>query len=611
MGLSAPDATVAAAKASVTSPAFPASSAANAAAPLAPQPEIQPPQALPRPRGRPRLINAAVDAQLREIMRDRGTRNARMIRERLARPPYSRLLSYEVVRRRVKQLAEEVPSPDPTALSTSFDAEGAGHEQLEEGNGEAEPQTVPTVAERSQSTQERRQKSKKKSSSAQARDLDMLAETVSYVVEPSTPSADDGEVVVEVSGAPKEVGGALQAEETAPGLKRGVEPVETPVKTSKRVKRAEYSEETRAQCVHRHQTDGASYAVIAKELGMPHDSVRAIVRKAKRTGSVSSAPRSGRPRKTSSLVDKVILQAVKNNECCSAKAIQEELDRVFQVKVSSETIRRRVLAHTKQRLLVISGGAESESEKESNAGTERSRDEAPVPVLLPAPDVAGARPEGGSFQQLLHEEEHSTTTSIPGVEAQLTATEAQVVAEASPLSTGVGAQEEQSLSCSLAATQRQKRGGYSLALREQCVTLHAQGHGYRRIGKTLSMPHTTVRAIVEKAQRTGSVLPAPRSGRPRKTDEIVDKVILQAVKTNQKSSARMIQEQLLEVYDVRVSCETIRRRVKDHSRQSLARTGVTTPADATATAEQQQRPMGPEELLAIAVAEPASLPTTC
>ncbi|POM75835.1 Hypothetical protein PHPALM_7005 [Phytophthora palmivora] len=62
------------------------------------------------------------------------------------------------------------------------------------------------------------------------------------------------------------------------------------------------------------------------------------------------------------------------------------------------------------------------------------------------------------------------------------------------------------------------------------------------------MPHTTVRAIVEKAQRTGSVLPAKRSGRPRVTDSIVDKVILQAVKTNEKSSARMIKEQLLAVY---------------------------------------------------------------
>ncbi|RLN80479.1 hypothetical protein BBJ28_00001330 [Nothophytophthora sp. Chile5] len=538
-----------------------------------------------------------------------------MIRERLARPPYSRLLSYEVVRRRVKQLAEEVSSSDPTALSTSFDTEDAGQEQSDEVGGEAELQTVPTVVEPSRSTQKRSQKSKKKSSSAQARDLDMLAETVSYVVEPSPSSADEEGDVVEVSEAPKEVASALPAEETAQGFKRGVELVATPVKTSKRVKRAEYSEETRAHCVHRHQTDGASYAVIARELGMPHDSVRAIVRKAKRTGSVSSAPRSGRPRKTSNLVDKVILQAVKNSECCSAKAIQEELDRVFQVKVSSETIRRRVLAHTKQRLLAISGGA-SESEKEISAGTERSRDEVPVPALLPVPDVAGARPEGGSFQQLLHEGEHSTPASTPGVDSQLTATEVQIVAEASgsgesALSTAVEAQGEQSLSCSLAATQRQKRGGYSLALREQCVTLHVQGHGYRRIGKTLSMPHTTVRAIVEKVQRTGSVLPAPRSGRPRKTDEIVDKVILQAVKTNQKSSARMIQEQLLEVYDVRVSCETIRRRVKDHSRQSLARTGATTPADATATAEQQQRPMDEEELLAIAVAEPASLPTTC
>ena len=67
------------------------------------------------------------------------------------------------------------------------------------------------------------------------------------------------------------------------------------------------------------------------------------------------------------------------------------------------------------------------------------------------------------------------------------------------------------------------------------------------------MCHTTLRAFLDKVERTGSVLPTPRSGRPLKTDQLVDQVILQVVKANDKYSARLIQDQLQRAYNISVS----------------------------------------------------------
>ncbi|GMG16193.1 unnamed protein product [Phytophthora fragariaefolia] len=390
------------------------------------------------------------------------------------------------------------------------------------------------------------------------------------------------------------------------------------VQVPKKKKRAEYSEETRAICVRRH-AEGASYAAISKELGIPHDTVRAIVRKAKRTGSVSSAPRSGRPRKTSGIVDKVILESVKANKQCTAKAIQQELLRVFGIKISPETVRRRVLEHTKQRISMgVSGHLPTvENDKRESASDNMLDASTPPQGRLSITDSSLS--DSVSFQQLLYEEGNSTSDVDQAMDslastrtahyAHTSSSTAQTVSpnveidDTDEVQAAVPSQIEDESS----PPKRQKRSEYSIATREKCVALHAQGRGYRRIGKVLNMPHTTVRAIVEKAQRTGTVLPAKRSGRPRKTNEIVDKVILQAVKANEKSSARIIKEQLLAAYGVRISCETIRRRVKDHSRQCMlaaASAGVSdTFSDGTTTSRQPE-----QELLTMAITGSSSMP---
>lgn len=694
-----------------------------------------------RPKGRPRLINDAVDAMLARIIQEKGTRSARVIQEELAKPPHSTQLSYEVVRRRVKQLIDSIAALPPR----QHDSGGQG-----EGNGEGRGQEAGSGSLREVDQV--------------ARDLDMLAETVRSIVTNATQMMDgddgsDGQVgedggdadgradnsldvsgdagggdpedalqastdiqtsSSEVSGGEQcassnlaaptrsEDAGADDEEQTANGeprrrsgrpraltadmdetiageletdpstttraihaslvaqhpnlevsfetVRRRVHAIRaqrglsssadageqnilaveaeqdelTPVTASeaaatvkpppaspttppppsstRKVKKGEYSPHTRALCVEKHEVGGMSYASIAKELGIPQDSVRAIIRKAKRTGSVQSAPRSGRPRKTSEIVDRVILQAVRANERSSAKAIQENLLKVFNVKVSSETIRRRVLANTRQRLLAISSGddgstytasmrpleddaaaaavasamAGQESDQQAAAASTSHQlvgassepvasptgalvaassgleSESVVPRAEPAPPASPTRMAG--------EKRHLETSETSSPSMQPTTSDTAALS-AGPATTD----PEQQFQPPQLKKKRAKRREYSVELREKCVAMHEQGEGYRRIGQALDMPHTTVRAIVEKVTRTGSVLPAPRSGRPRKTDEIVDRVILEAVRANEKCSARMIQEELQRGFGVRISCETIRRRVKDHSRQSLAR----------------------------------------
>ncbi|KAF4130986.1 hypothetical protein GN958_ATG19836 [Phytophthora infestans] len=593
-----------------TSPSPSWHSSVHGEPPSAPQAEIEAPTET-----RTSFDNRQLrDDILLQFMETHETRDGKVLQEMLSTTPYNVNMSYEVVQRRVtKLLDEERPS---ATTHTIPDNDASTSEETTEHNEKEKPRQNNTDEDADQTdnqVDEKTQATEKQTHEKVAHHLDMLADTVRSIatdvveaeatlltaekdtvntqhntdgnVDDETethcangaspadkPSVDGGNStqtadIASVPASDTIISVDISSTDTANICNDALATKEKSSKrpathegkakpTPKRQKRAEYSVETRALCVRRHQADGASYATISKELGIPHDTVRAIVRKAKRTGSVVSAPRSGRPRKTSGLVDNVILEAVRSNKQCSAKSIQEELLRVYGVKLSPETVRRRVLEHTKLRIQSMSNGATIDTSTvapETATPSSQSR--------LAALDTSLS--DTVSFQHLLNGERQSRAGSKQEASAPDRTLDAEEVPDISTQSS-----EKRS------TNKRKKRAEYSVEKREQCVALHAHGQGYRSIGKTLNMPHTTVRAIVEKAQRTGSVLPAKRSGRPRKTDAIVDKVILQAVKNNERSSARIIKEQLQAAYGVRISCETIRRRVKDHSRQCMTSTSV-------------------------------------
>lgn len=585
---------------------------------------------VPRTRGRPRGIDAQVARWLAQAMQTTQSTNARRLQEHLA-AHHGVQLSYEVVRRRVKELSlqqqspeDEIPSGDTADLAMLADtvreiitqeplvsAAPPAAEPLRNGlvsqptamllntDATVDSSTTPRAG-RPRATNEdmelliRRLLQRHPTITARAlqheilrsQQVELSFETIRRRIREfrqDDPSAE--ETTSSASGQQIQI----QTECFEASTVESSQVEDSPLLTQRRRKKhQEYSTALRECCVRKHEVEGQTYLAIAKELAIPPDTVRAIVRKAKRTGSVATAPRSGRPRKTNELVDNVILQAVKTNQRCTARMIQEDLWTVFNVQVSCETVRRRVKAHAKHRH-ALTGAALANTAAAVN-GTAAVN----APVIAPTVDMIMNTDPVSSLQQTTSDfrpimtqrsqsgDVHDHTCVYYDSNSLSQPCQPPVELALGPASLCDQGDQSQPQE---ATTSSRKRNEYSVSVRERCVALHSEGHGYRRIGQELGMPHTTVRAIVEKMQRTGTVLPAPRSGRPRKTDDIVDKVILQAVKSSEQCSARMIQEVLRSGYDVHVSCETIRRRVRDHSRQQWQQPTSTEVQTRASTAE--------------------------
>lgn len=576
---------------------------------------------VPRTRGRPRGIDAQVASWLVQAMQTTQSTNARQLQEHLA-AHHGVQLSYEVVRRRVKEISlqqqrspeDGIPSGDtadlamladtvreiitqePLVSATEHQRNGlVGHHPMMEIQPTAlllnadvaiESATTPVSSRvgRPRATNEdvelliRRLLQQHPSITARAlqceilrsQQLEISFETIRRRMREFR--QDDPVPIAEEAVAPASAAwqqSQLQGVATVESLPADGSPV---LSQRRRKKHQEYSTALRERCVRKHEIEGQTYQSIAKELAIPPDTVRAIVRKAKRTGSVATAPRSGRPRKTNELVDNVILQAVKTNQRCTARMIQEDLWTVFNVQVSCETVRRRVKAHAKHRL-ALTGAALANTAVNINGTVTgnaplTASSQPPLDMLMNSDPVPSLPLPLSVFRPIMTQ--RSQSDGVPdhaGVDCDGGLGQSGQPAVVLALDPAPLCDEGDQSQPQETTTASRKRNEYSVTIRERCVALHNEGYGYRRIGQELGMPHTTVRAIVEKMQRTGTVLPAPRSGRPRKTDDIVDKVILQAVKSSEQCSARMIQEVLRSGYDVHVSCETIRRRVRDHSRQ--------------------------------------------
>ncbi|DAZ98321.1 TPA: hypothetical protein N0F65_008907 [Lagenidium giganteum] len=87
---------------------------------------------------------------------------------------------------------------------------------------------------------------------------------------------------------------------------------------------------------------GNSYQKVADELSMPKSSVATIIRHTKATGYLMPSSRSGRPRKTSPQLDRIIVRTVKANPRMSANAIVAMLKKDHGVNVAPQTVRNRI-----------------------------------------------------------------------------------------------------------------------------------------------------------------------------------------------------------------------------------------------------------------------------
>lgn len=107
-------------------------------------------------------------------------------------------------------------------------------------------------------------------------------------------------------------------------------------------------------------------------------------------------------------------------------------------------------------------------------------------------------------------------------------------------------------------------------LRKKVVEAHQSGKGYKLISKALGLSKTTVRAILHKWKKFGTVMNLPRSGRPPKILPKTRREIIREVMKNPSTTSKDLQAALAAA-NIVVHDSTIRRILGVHGRPTLSR----------------------------------------
>ncbi|KAK3556141.1 hypothetical protein QTP70_005626 [Hemibagrus guttatus] len=97
-------------------------------------------------------------------------------------------------------------------------------------------------------------------------------------------------------------------------------------------------------------------------------------------------------------------------------------------------------------------------------------------------------------------------------------------------------------------------------MRKKVIEIYQSGKGYKAISKALGLPRTTVRAIIYKWQKYGTVENLPRSGRPTKITPRAQRRLIQEVTKDPTTTSKELQASLASV-KVSVHDSTIRKRL--------------------------------------------------
>ncbi|KAK3538689.1 hypothetical protein QTP86_012999 [Hemibagrus guttatus] len=97
-------------------------------------------------------------------------------------------------------------------------------------------------------------------------------------------------------------------------------------------------------------------------------------------------------------------------------------------------------------------------------------------------------------------------------------------------------------------------------MRKKVIDIHQSGKGYKAISKALGLPRTTVRAIIYKWPKHGTVENLPRSGRPTKITPRARRQLIQEVTKDPTTTSKELQASLASV-KVSVHDSTIRKRL--------------------------------------------------
>ncbi|KAK3543984.1 hypothetical protein QTP70_032747 [Hemibagrus guttatus] len=97
-------------------------------------------------------------------------------------------------------------------------------------------------------------------------------------------------------------------------------------------------------------------------------------------------------------------------------------------------------------------------------------------------------------------------------------------------------------------------------MRTKVIKIYQSGKGYKAISKALGLPQTTVRAIIYKWQKHGTVENLPRSGRLTKITPRAQRQLIQKVTKDPTTTSKELQASLASV-KVSVYDSTIRKRL--------------------------------------------------
>lgn len=99
-----------------------------------------------------------------------------------------------------------------------------------------------------------------------------------------------------------------------------------------------------------------------------------------------------------------------------------------------------------------------------------------------------------------------------------------------------------------------------MEIKQTIVSLRNQKKSIREIGKTLGLSKSTVGYILQKKASTGDVTNKKRPGRPKKTTEEDDQIIISIMTKNPQTPVQQIRNTLKEI-GREVSVTTIRRKL--------------------------------------------------
>lgn len=97
-------------------------------------------------------------------------------------------------------------------------------------------------------------------------------------------------------------------------------------------------------------------------------------------------------------------------------------------------------------------------------------------------------------------------------------------------------------------------------MRNKVIDIYQSGKGYKAISKALGLQRTTVRAIIHKWRKFGTVVNLPRSGRPTKITPRAQRRLIQEVTKEPTTTSKELQASLASV-KVSVHDSTIRKRL--------------------------------------------------